>query len=104
MLTLKVLRRESPSLRVGLRRSISPEKRLRGNTECVSRSSPSYILRALICVIALLTLLEHSICLRGCDTQPSDVLGWPRSLPGNTACAEVGNELVAEFQKVEMRR
>jgi hypothetical protein len=99
-----------------LRRSVGPGKHLRWNTERVLRSSPSYRLRATSCVTPLSALLRHNIYLRGCDTRPSDILRWPRSLPhfrlwcplpwsrcspGNTAHVEVVNKLVAKFQKVE---
>jgi hypothetical protein len=80
-LMLRALRRESPSLRVTMWRCVGPGKHLSGNTERVLRSSPSYKLRDLSCVTPLSVLLRHGICLRGCDTQPSDILRWPRSLP-----------------------
>jgi hypothetical protein len=80
VLTLRVLRGELPSLRASLRWSVGPRKRLRGNTEHVLRSSPSYRLRTLSYVTPLSALLGHDICLRGCSTQPSNILRWPRSL------------------------
>jgi hypothetical protein len=67
-LMLRVLHGQSPSLRVSLRRSVGPGKHLRGNTEHVSISSPSYRFKALTCVTPLSALLGHVICLRECGT------------------------------------
>jgi hypothetical protein len=49
----RVLHEESPTLRASLRRRIGLGKHLRGNTERVSRSSPSDRLGALIYVMPL---------------------------------------------------